>query len=110
MNNKSERSKSGHSVISGTNLASGWLEWKTRKPSVKIVNMPSGIPNGYLQNTTHTVSKETMMLQCLLTNFTPVFDTPARTEKQIKKSMVHSIKGLVISVYTLTIHLLYKTS
>jgi hypothetical protein len=47
---------------------------------------------------THSVSKETMMLQCLLTNFTPVFDTPARTEKQIKKSMVHSIKGLVISV------------
>jgi len=26
MKNKSERSKSGHSVISGTNLASGWLE------------------------------------------------------------------------------------
>jgi len=26
MNNESERSKSGHSIISGTNLASGWLE------------------------------------------------------------------------------------
>jgi hypothetical protein len=48
--------------------------------------------------TTHSISKETMMLQCLLTNFTAVFETPAKTENQVKKSMVQSIKGLVLSI------------
>jgi hypothetical protein len=31
-------------------------------------------------------------------NLTAVFETPAKTENQVKKSMVQSIEGLVLSV------------
>jgi hypothetical protein len=62
--------------------------------------------------TTQCVSKESTMLQCLLSNITAVFETPAKTENQVKKSIVQSLNQSKVSTFNLntTIPLLNKTS
>lgn len=75
MNNKIERSKSGHRIISGTNLASGWLERENKKTLSQDSQYASWDSKWVSpEYNTHSVSKETMMLQYLLTQSVMLFE------------------------------------